>query len=57
MLAESLTLKGVITMSITIGTFVVEASFSSLYIRLPLIGAAFIGEGMTCFDSWKKLTA
>jgi hypothetical protein len=44
-------------MSITIGTFVVEASFSSLYIRLPLIGAAFIGEGMTCFDSWKKLTA
>ena len=42
-------------MNITVGRFVVECSLTSFFVKVPGVGAAFIGEGMTCFDKWDDL--
>ena len=47
--------QGIMKLNIKVGRFVMECSFTSLYLSVPGIGYAFIGEGMTCFDSWDEL--
>ena len=37
-------------MTITINSFVLEFSFTSFYIRIPLVGEAFICKGSTVFN-------
>lgn len=42
-------------LTITIGQFVFEASLGSLFVRVPLIGQAFLGRGLSAFDAWRTL--
>jgi hypothetical protein len=39
-------------MALSFGRFRFEASGSGVYVRVPLIGAAWIGGGLTRFDGW-----
>lgn len=38
-----------------IGNFEIETHRASLFLRIPLLGQAFIGQGLTSFDSWRSL--
>jgi hypothetical protein len=43
-------------MLIKVNSFEIElCSLSSLYIHIPYIGEAFLGNGMTSFESWRSL--
>ena len=42
-------------MNIRINSLIIETHYKAIYIRIPFVGAAFIGGGMTAFDSWGEL--
>ena len=39
-------------MSLSFGRFRFEVSRCGVYVRIPLVGAAWIGGGLTRFDGW-----
>ncbi len=35
--------------------FIVEVTTSSAFVRLPLVGQAFLGRGLSSWDRWSHL--
>ncbi len=57
-------LRFILFPTIQINSFIFEPAWdkerffpSACYIRVPFIGAAYIGGGSTAFDSWRELEA
>lgn len=42
-------------MAVKIGAFEMTYRSGGLYLRVPFVGAAYIGNGMTCWDRWAAI--